>query len=214
MAYIYEIPISLFPGGVAPDNWEEFILRVNEDPGIVSTSLESPFWRPVEYGVSVGLYFGAEPTGDDRDPGPATLEKLIIDNLAAASPDAPTTAAELTFRGYFEDFGPDTSTTGLAVRMQETPTFLAGRYEIGWTSQVNGTLPGGDIVPRFFFDGALVMDADIDAAPVTPRGFSGRIERVLTAGSWEMRLEIERVAGGGSAEMRYSTMWYKYIAVD
>ena len=89
MAFIYEIPISLFPGGVAPDSWNEFVHRVETDPGIMTVTLEAPKWAPVEYGVSIGLYFDAEPTGDDRDPGPATGEKLVIDNLASADPHTP-----------------------------------------------------------------------------------------------------------------------------
>ncbi len=117
-------------------------------------------------------------------------------------------------RGYFEDFGADTSTTGLAVRMSESPTFLVGRYEIGWTSQVDGSTSNVDFFPRFFFDGSLVVDADIDITAATPTGFDGRIERVLTAGAKELRLEIEKTGGSGEARMRYSTMWYRYLSLS
>lgn len=117
-------------------------------------------------------------------------------------------------RGYFEDFGADTSTSGLAVRMSESPTFLVGRYEIGWTSQVDGSTSTVDFFPRFFFDGTLVADADVDINAATPTGFDGRIERVLTAGVKELRLEIEKTGGTGDARMRYSTMWYRYLSLS
>lgn len=309
MSFLYDIPISLFPGGVAPDSWTEFTDRVEADAGITSAVLEGRKWQPLVYGTSIALVFDVEPTGDDRSPGPATLEKLIIDGLVAATPPTPVatlvsrpqqyeqtrdpdenddvddgftpgdvwrntstgdsfrcrkndsgaakwdwlnawgltrstsvpklraslkTAGEgdpdifkaivtdgvgdfdlLDYggtrdRGYFEDFGAvTTASSGTPVtRMSENPTLLDGRYLIHYSAELSGSSGATVSEARFSFDGSL-----IDSFTESGRNkFIGSIERVVTAGTRAMLLEVAKDAGGGSAEMGKSSLRYSWIA--
>lgn len=85
MSYEYEVPISLLPGGVSPVDWDELVSRVRKSESITTVSMVEPFWQPKDYGISFVLYFDGEPTGYNRSPGPATGEKLVIDNIVSSA---------------------------------------------------------------------------------------------------------------------------------
>lgn len=116
-------------------------------------------------------------------------------------------------RGYFEDYGTQTSVSnGTATRMDETPTLLAGRYELGWTSEVDTDSNNSDVIARFIFAGSTIDVMTVTDRPMASTKFNGRVERVITAGSKNMKLEVEEVGSSGNARMRQSTMWYRYIS--
>jgi len=113
-------------------------------------------------------------------------------------------------RDYFENFGPVTAaaTSTPVTRMSQNPTFLDGRYVIEWCSEINGSSSNTASEGRFSFDGSLI-DSFI---AVGRNKFNGCIERVLTAGSKAMLLEIAKDSGGGQAEMGKAGMRYMWIA--
>lgn len=113
-------------------------------------------------------------------------------------------------RDYFENFGPVTaaSTSTPVTRMSQNPTFLDGRYKIQWYSEIAGSSGATVSEGRFSFDGGLIDSYIADGR----NKFDGCIERVVTAGSKALLLEIAKDAGGGQAEMGKSVMRYTWIA--
>lgn len=214
MAYLYNVPITLFPGSVAPASLEEFADRVDADV-TVTVALEEPRVKYAQITTSpaVCLVFVSEPSAG---------EKTTVDTLAGNAPAAQSAKASdwmanidaSEYRGYFEDFGAETQTTnGPTVRMNESVTLAGGRYEIEWTSELTRSSGSNDMTARFIFDrggGEQFIDAMNINGPTNfgASKFNGRIQRVLPAGTYAIELEVEKISGSGSSIMSKSTLSY------
>ena len=114
-------------------------------------------------------------TSDESDPAASKL--LVTDGSGDFDLQGWGSSQD---RGYFEDFGADTtaSSSTPVARMNESPTLVAGRYEILWTSELEGTDKDTEPRGRFSFDGVL-----IDEYTVNTHGDDGdAIARTLERG--------------------------------
>jgi hypothetical protein len=215
----YEIPVSQFPGGVAPSSYDEFVQRVQDDPGI-SATVVSPFIKPSDYGTidpKVTLYTNvalSNPTETD-----------IVDALAAASPGAAVTSvgswlANFGTEAYFgaaEDLSAATSTTGgPSIRMDEAYTLAGGKFELDWSAIVGGTASGTEYTARFIFDRGNAEEKILTFNGVgdSDHSFSGTTRVIVPAGSYAIELEIERTSAPGSAEMRQTQFEYRWVGAS
>lgn len=208
----HTIPIATFPGGVAPADFKEFLQRVKDDPGMIA-QVVAPELRYSAYVApqAVDVFFDIALTAP---------EQAIVDGLAAAAPGA--TAASTSgwlsqieasaYGGYFEDLGTPTTTAGApAIRHNHSPSLAGGRYLITWGSEVDGTTGSTVGTARFVLDrgGANQRIDALDSYDGIQK-FGGELSVVLPAGPVAMELEIEKIAGGGSARMSYSHIRYSW----
>ena len=213
MAYDYSVAVTLFPGSVAPDDWGEFIGRVNDDPGITTAALEDLELRfATKDPLVLALRFDVEPT---------VGEKAIIDALAAASPDGESSSVArfladfdgAEHRGRDQDYGVDTvAAGGIAVRNSHTATLTDGVFRITWLATADGSSGGNQHSARFIFDRGGADEFIYELGPTFgPVVLSGQTFIALDAGTYDFELEIEDVSGGGDALMRASELSYEWV---
>lgn len=212
---IYEVPISQFPGGVAPASFVEFVQRVKDDGGISKTVI-SPELKYSDYGGApkVKLYFNS---------ALSPAEETIVNNLAAAAPGsvAASVATLLAnfsgegYRGFFIDRGAATTTAGgsPAVRVDESYGLAGGKYLIVWSAIVYGTAASTDLIARFVFDrgGGDELIVPFAAEGEDENVFSGEDILTLPEATKSFELEIEHNGGGGSAAMKESSIRYRWV---
>jgi len=214
----YEVLISTFPGGTPPDSFDEFIRRVESDPGI-TTPIMDPKWR-----------YKVHDTGPSQsivvisDPALTVPEEAIVDGLAAAPPDEETgsiagwISEQLAprYRGMFENRGVPTATTrGPVVRQSDSQQLAGGRYEVKWHGELDGTKRNTMSIARFVFDrGGPNEFIDTYGPAYRDEIFAGSTEIVVDPGTYSFELELERDTGPGASLLSDSSIQYVWRGVS